>query len=182
MCISRHAPEPHFADWSLSAQQVRAMHTRQRLPIPEPGTIGFPQSSELRFMVPTEGCLSSLFCVLLVSGLALFSLLHSLVLLFLCSLPHSVGLMTPWLCVATFMSAFSFGVPCRIVWAVILGISFHVLLALAFAWAFPCPPVFVEPAPGAGCSPASTAGGSLAVEWGRARLHPSLIPLKGWEE
>uniref|UniRef100_A0A803YQX7 Uncharacterized protein n=1 Tax=Meleagris gallopavo TaxID=9103 RepID=A0A803YQX7_MELGA len=60
------------------------MHTRERLPIPEPGTIGFPQSSELRFMVPRRLRIL-LFCVLLVSGLALFSLLHSLVLLFVCS-------------------------------------------------------------------------------------------------
>uniref|UniRef100_A0A803XQF3 Uncharacterized protein n=1 Tax=Meleagris gallopavo TaxID=9103 RepID=A0A803XQF3_MELGA len=57
------------------------MHTRQRLPIPEPGTIGSPRALNCASWCP-EGCLSSLFCVLLVSGLALFSLLHSLVLLF----------------------------------------------------------------------------------------------------
>uniref|UniRef100_A0A803Y4G1 Uncharacterized protein n=1 Tax=Meleagris gallopavo TaxID=9103 RepID=A0A803Y4G1_MELGA len=54
-----------------------------------PGTNrGSPRALNCASWCP-EGCLSSLFCVLLVSGLALFSLLHSLVLLFVCSLPHS---------------------------------------------------------------------------------------------
>ena len=89
MCISRHAPEPHFADWSLSAQQVRAMHTRQRLPIPEPGTIGFPQSSELRFMVPRRLPILFVLCLACLWSCTVFTITFSCPPLFVFLAPFS---------------------------------------------------------------------------------------------
>ena len=89
ICISRHAPEPHFADWSLSAQQVRAMHTRQRLPIPEPGTIGFPQSSELRFMVPRRLPILFVLCLACLWSCTVFTITFSCPPIFVFLAPFS---------------------------------------------------------------------------------------------